>query len=126
MTQKAYWKMSQEKLLIEYNTLMSSAMMVVNNMAKRIKPQKFSAHPDDTYLRADGFDDAIIGFGNQTPQEKVLIYDAEKCIDILMKRDGMTGEDALEYFCYNVEGAYMGEHTPIFMWNASKEDLEIL
>ena len=75
---------------------------------------------DDMYLKADGFDDAIIGtaYGMTVSdhQGPVLVYDLQKCIDILM--DGavdMTREEAIEYFDFNVLGAFMGPQTPIFM-----------
>lgn len=95
-------------------------------MAYRIKAQKWTAHADETFLRADGFDNAIIGIGNQFANENVLIYSADKIIDIMMKRDGMTGEEALEYFEYNIKGAWMGKDTPIFIWETSKEDLGVM
>jgi hypothetical protein len=38
-----------------------------------------------------------------------------KCIDILMKRDDMTEEEAVEYFEFNVTGSYVGENTPVFV-----------
>ena len=28
----------------------------------------------------------------------------------------MTHEDAVEYFSFNVSGAYVGKGTPIFVW----------
>lgn len=65
---------------------------------------------DEEFLRADGFDDAIIGVDEGTMR---LIYSTKKCIDILIQ-DDMTEEDALEYFSYNVSGAYVGEKTPIW------------
>jgi hypothetical protein len=34
----------------------------------------------------------------------------------------MTEEDAIEYFYYNVEGAWVGENTPAFMSWADPED----
>jgi hypothetical protein len=75
---------------------------------------------DDMYLKADGFDDAIIGtaYGMTVSDDQgpVLVYDIQKCIDILM--DGavdMTREEAIEYFDFNVLGAFMGPQTPIFM-----------
>ena len=46
----------------------------------------------------------------------VLVYDAEKIRDLLMKRDGMTMEEAREYIEFNIEGAYMGPHTAIVVW----------
>tara|TARA_R100000742_G_C4213688_1_gene39354 strand:- start:210 stop:539 length:330 start_codon:yes stop_codon:yes gene_type:complete len=101
---------------------MSDIQLIVNNMACRIKTQKWTAHADETFLRADGFDDAIIGVGNQFSNDNVIIYSADKIIDIMMGRDGMKSEEALEYFEYNIKGAWMGKHTPIFIWEASKED----
>ena len=64
-------------------------------------------------LTADGFEDALIGFGTRFTYD-VAVYDYNKCIEIL-ERDGMSEIDALEYFEFNVRGAYVGEHTPIFM-----------
>ena len=116
-------KMSQKDLLVQYNQAMSDVQLIVNNLAGRIKPQKWTARADETFLCADGFDDAIIGIGNQFANENVLIYSADKIIEIMMERDGMTGEEALEYFEYNIKGAWMGEKTPSFIWETSKEDL---
>jgi len=73
-------------------------------------------------LKADGFDDAIVGAGNVHGKDDVLIYSAEKCIDVLVKRDGMTREDAQEFCEFNVFQAYMGEGTPIFMWEHVEDD----
>jgi ribonucleotide reductase alpha subunit len=86
-----------------------------------------NAVEDDMYLKADGFDDAIIGtaYGTTVSDDEgpVLVYDIQKCIDILM--DGavdMTREEAIEYFDFNVLGAFMGPQTPIFM-NSGDADL---
>lgn len=65
---------------------------------------------DEDILKADGFDDAIIGIEESTYR---LIYSVTKCIDILIK-EGMTEDDAIEYFWYNVAGSYVGEKTPIW------------
>ena len=29
----------------------------------------------------------------------------------------MTEEEALDYYYYNIEGASIGEYTPIYMWD---------
>jgi hypothetical protein len=65
-------------------------------------------------LLADGFEEALIGLGHRFTYA-VAVYDRQKCLDILMARDGMTGEEAEEYFSFNVEGAYVGEQTPVFL-----------
>jgi len=66
-------------------------------------------YPDDSFLKADGFDEAIIGVDNKSMR---LVYSVSKCIEILCR--DMNEEDAIEYFEYNVSGAYMGEKTPIW------------
>ena len=33
-----------------------------------------------------------------------------------MQRDGMTEEEAVEFFDFNIECAYVGEFTPIYMY----------
>ena len=65
-------------------------------------------------LVADGFDKAIIGVSTSFNKMSVA-YDTNKCIKILMSRDKMSREEAIEYFEYNVAGAYVGEHTPSFI-----------
>ena len=64
--------------------------------------------PEETFLKADGFDDAIIGVDDTSMR---LIYSVSQCIEILMEE--MDETDAMEYFTYNVHGAWVGEQTPI-------------
>lgn len=68
-------------------------------------------YPEETFLIADGFDEAVIGFEERSGR---LIYSSKKCLEILVE-EGMSHEDALEHFEYNVTGSYVGEKTPIFM-----------
>jgi len=53
-------------------------------------------------LKADGFDEAIIGIGQRCGQPDLIAYDYDKCIEIL-ERD-MTYDEAIEYFEFNVVG----------------------
>lgn len=64
---------------------------------------------------ADGFDEAILGIGERCSQPTLVVYDAEKCVQILADQ-GMTYEEAQEYFDFNVVGAWVGEYTPLFLW----------
>ena len=66
-------------------------------------------------LICDGFDDAIIGIAERINLGPVIAYDVEKMLDILIKRDGMTYEEAMEYFDFNIKGAWVGEMTPVFI-----------
>ena len=67
-------------------------------------------------LKADGFNEAIIGMCMDiaTGGERI-IYDANKCIDILIEQ-GMTDDEAIEYFEFNVGGSYVGGSTPVWMY----------
>ena len=72
--------------------------------------------PDDqTVLLASGLEDAFIGIGRTFNSIPVAIYNTDKVIEILMTRDVMTHEEALEFFDFNIAGSYVGESTPIFM-----------
>jgi hypothetical protein len=44
----------------------------------------------------------------------LILLDRDKCIEILVERDGMDHDEAEEFFEYNVIGAWMGEGTPCF------------
>lgn len=66
-------------------------------------------------LTADGFDDAIIGYTVSTPHPHVVVYDVDKCIEILVERDGMSHEEADEYLSFNTLCCYVGENTPLFV-----------
>ena len=69
------------------------------------------AHPDEEFLKADGFDDAIIGY---EPHTMCLVYDIQKMVSILVQ-GGMSEEDAIEHLEYNTLSAYVGEKTPLYV-----------
>jgi hypothetical protein len=64
-------------------------------------------------LFADGLDAALIGVVERACHSPVALYDRDKCIDILAKQ-GMTHEEAVEFFEYNTLGAWVGDQTPAF------------
>jgi len=66
----------------------------------------------------DEFDAAFVGFGWQFNVGPVAIYNQDLVMDILKTR-GMDEEGALEYFSFNIIGAYVGERTPIFLTNVN-------
>ena len=63
-------------------------------------------------LIADGYDEALVG----VTTDGLAVYDNYKIISILMERDGMDEDEAIEFFDFNIAGSYMGEETPIFMY----------
>lgn len=75
-----------------------------------ILSQILERYDGNELLKADGFDNAVIGIDSRGMR---LIYSRSKCIDILVKQ-GLSYEEAIEHFDFNVEGAYVGEQTPIW------------
>ena len=67
---------------------------------------------DDT-LTLDGFDDAAMGIVDRTGSITSFVYDTEKIIKILEK-GGMSNDEAVEFFEFNVFGAYGGASSPYF------------
>lgn len=66
-------------------------------------------------LLADGLEDAFVGYTVNHHSEHVAVYDIQKCIEVLVKRDGMTHEGAEECLSFNTLGAYVGPHGPIYV-----------
>ena len=80
--------------------------------AKRIEELKetIGEHNPEA-LFADGHDHAIMGYSS----DGRVVYSADQIIGGLMN-EGMTNEEAVEYFGFNIECAYVGEYTPIYMY----------
>ena len=64
-------------------------------------------------LLADGFEEALIG--HTQGANVVAVYDYDTCVAILIHRDGMTIEDAVEFMEFNVVGSYVGDKTPVLI-----------
>ena len=69
---------------------------------------------DDDLLLMDGFHDCIEGVSIQFGQGYKVCYDVDKVIDKL-KSDGMTEEEAWEYYEFNQLGSYVGDKSPCFI-----------
>jgi len=63
-------------------------------------------------LFADGLDDAIIGFDSNLWK---VVYSRNLCVNILVGRDGIDEEEAIEFLEYNTFNAYFGEKTPVWV-----------
>lgn len=61
-------------------------------------------------LFADGHDNAIMGYSS----DGRVVYSVDQIIEGLM--EDMSHEEAVEYFGFNIECAYVGEYTPIYMY----------
>lgn len=69
-------------------------------------------NPESLFMK--GFDDCIIGMCESADRLPIIAYDRNKIIKKLMK-EGMTIEEAEEYFEYNILGSYVGENTPVYI-----------
>lgn len=66
-------------------------------------------------LLADGFEDACVGVVERCGQPAHLVYDRDKCVEILVERDGMRPDEAEEFLQFNVVSAWVGPNTPGFL-----------
>ena len=57
------------------------------------------------------FADAFVG----VIDDSIAVYERDKVIEVFMNRDGMSDIEAVEWFDYNVQGAYIGEQTPLYI-----------
>lgn len=65
--------------------------------------------------KLEGYDDCIAGIAEGAGlTEPVICYDADKLL-ARFESEGMTREEAIEHFAFNVREAYLGEGTPIFV-----------
>lgn len=82
--------------------------------AKRIIEVLTDENPDA--ILYDGMDEALIGIYRgdlaRTDIDSVAVYSYVKFIEIYVGRDGMSGDEAIEFFDYNVAGGYIGKHQP--------------
>jgi len=72
--------------------------------------------PDDEllFMSEEQYDAAIVGVIEGKAHKPAVAYDFDKVIQILME-DGMTYEDAIEYWSFNQVDAYYGENTWVFL-----------
>jgi hypothetical protein len=80
---------------------------------KTTREQLAEQYGDDILLM-DGYDDCVVGVVEQFGRPPIVCYDRELVIRKLME-DGMTQEEAEEFFEFNQIGAWAGDRTPCFM-----------
>lgn len=65
-------------------------------------------------IKADGFDNCILGWAECAGKELSLVYDRNKVLETLCKDHGMEALEAAEYYEFNIASAYVGPGSPIF------------
>lgn len=67
----------------------------------------------------EGFDEAIIGSASTFGRDVVVAYDYKKIINLLINRDGMSYDEAVEYFDFKIGGLHVSDRNPIFVMLSS-------
>lgn len=80
----------------------------------KIRDQIAENYPDLLVLDPEYFDDAIVGLVQRIGMD-VICYDKEKVLELLCVKEGMSYEDAIEHFEYNIIGSWVGDTTPVFL-----------
>lgn len=71
---------------------------------------------EEEYLRLEpreDFDPCVVGLVRQF-NTTFLLYSTQRILEMFMQQ-GMTYEEATEYFEFNTVGAWMGPRTPLFL-----------
>jgi hypothetical protein len=71
---------------------------------------------DKEIMLMDGFEEAFIGFSKRCGQPTLATYSFEKMLQVLVERDDMDVMEAEEYISYNCAGAWMGDLTPVILY----------
>jgi hypothetical protein len=67
------------------------------------------------FMEQEYFDEAIIGVATSSLGMMAVAYSEPRIIELLIKHDRMTPEEAMEHYQVNILGAYVGENTPVFI-----------
>ena len=65
-------------------------------------------------LFADGLEVALIGPARRCGQVTLAAYSYRRAVEHFMA-DGLSVEEAVEHMEFNVVGAWVGDHTPIWI-----------
>lgn len=83
-------------------------------MSDKVLEYMEGANPEALY--PSDMKEAIVGIMHRFGMEPLIILDRTKCIQLLVDNsDGMSWEDAEEFFEFNTIGSWMGEGTPAFI-----------
>lgn len=69
---------------------------------------------DQEFTKMDGYDDCVVGVIERYGMDPLLCYDKQKVLSKLQD-DGMSYEEAEEFWAYNQLGAWVGDTTPSFI-----------
>jgi len=87
-----------------------------------VKPHDWLADFEPDALVMEEHENALVGMCVQFGRPPVALYDYDVVIENL-KTDGMSYEEAVEFFEFNIGGAWLGEYTPAFIMRYEDEDV---
>ena len=70
----------------------------------------------------EGLEKAFIGLSYRFHDGPLATYDREKVIEIYMTRDGMSHEEAEEFYGAYIQDGWHGDKTPVYMIPYKRED----
>jgi len=100
MTKKTYGELAKEKQ--------------ANENRRMIDEYFHDSDEDGPIIFSEELDGAIIGVGQQFTNDGLVAYSMTKIIECLTDQ-GMSHEEALEHFGFNIQGSWLGEGTPIIV-----------
>jgi hypothetical protein len=80
---------------------------------KRRIVEQWAERLDEDIILYEGLDEALVGIAQQFTKHPVAVYDYGKIIKVLCR--DMSYDDAVEHFIFNIEGAWVGEGTPVVL-----------
>jgi hypothetical protein len=88
---------------------------------KKKKERKHWIHDieGDNIMKMDGYNDCAIGTLERIGMEPVIVYDKALVLKRL-RDDGCSELEAIEWYEYNMLGAYVGDGTPAFLVRPEK------
>ncbi len=81
-------------------------------MANVILEQLADRNPEA--LTWDDCDDALIGIASRCGKPDLAVYSWDKLVEVFVGQ-GCSSEEAIEWVGFNLEGAWLGENTPLIM-----------
>jgi hypothetical protein len=73
-------------------------------------------------LWPDGFEVAFMGLSRRCGQPTLAAFSVKKALRVLMERDGLEDDEAVEFFEFNVVGAWTGPGTPLWIYDTDADD----
>ncbi|HIJ11823.1 TPA: hypothetical protein HA278_07220 [Candidatus Woesearchaeota archaeon] len=109
--------------------------LIKESMDTAIERYERTFEPNNETMQYDNLNEAYVGMGYMPDTQPLVVYDSDKCIEVLYKdfskdpntmEDSDPYEDAIEWYSYNTEGTYCGTGTPILakIFDASDLDQE--